>query len=192
MLPVSGSTSAKTGVAPVMATPRAVKAAVIAGTTTSSPGPMSSAASSPPQHTPVIQQYLRVKGEHPDTLLFFRMGDFYELFHDDAKVAAKALGITLTARGKGESAVPMAGVPVRAVDGYLRRLVAAGSALRWPPRSPWLRALRRPLPRWSQGLDVRGDQIRTKCGHCTAQPVQPTAHQTVHRAGIAETDSVER
>ena len=76
--------------------------------------------------TPAMRQFDAAKERHPDAILFFRMGDFYELFHDDAKVAAKALGITLTARGKGENAVPMAGVPVRAVDGYLRRLVQMG------------------------------------------------------------------
>ena len=76
--------------------------------------------------TPAMRQFDAAKSQHPDAIVFFRMGDFYELFHDDAKVAAKALGITLTARGKGESAVPMAGVPVRALDGYLRRLVQMG------------------------------------------------------------------
>jgi DNA mismatch repair protein MutS len=88
---------------------------------------MSSAASSPPQHTPVIQQYLRVKGEHPDTLLFFRMGDFYELFYEDARRAARLLDITLTTRGQsaGEP-IPMAGVPVHAVETYLARLVRQG------------------------------------------------------------------
>ncbi len=76
--------------------------------------------------TPAMKQFDAAKEQHPDAILFFRMGDFYELFHDDAKTASKALGITLTARGKGENAVPMAGVPVRAVDGYLRRLVQMG------------------------------------------------------------------
>ena len=76
--------------------------------------------------TPAMRQFAAAKEQHPDAIVFFRMGDFYELFHDDAKVAAKALGITLTARGKGETAVPMAGVPVRSLDGYLRRLVQIG------------------------------------------------------------------
>lgn len=76
--------------------------------------------------TPAMRQFAAAKEQHPDAIVFFRMGDFYELFHDDAKIAAKALGITLTARGKGESAVPMAGVPVRSLDGYLRRLVQIG------------------------------------------------------------------
>ncbi|MFO1029806.1 MAG: DNA mismatch repair protein MutS [Planctomycetota bacterium] len=76
--------------------------------------------------TPAMAQYLAEKQRHPDALLFFRMGDFYELFFEDAKTAAKALGITLTSRSKGEGAIPMAGVPYRAVDGYLRRLVQMG------------------------------------------------------------------
>ncbi|MCU0867659.1 MAG: DNA mismatch repair protein MutS [Planctomycetes bacterium] len=76
--------------------------------------------------TPAMAQYLAQKQRHPDALLFFRMGDFYELFFDDAKTAAKALGITLTSRSKGEGAIPMAGVPYRAIDGYLRRLVQMG------------------------------------------------------------------
>ncbi len=76
--------------------------------------------------TPAMAQYTAWKQRHPDALLFFRMGDFYELFFDDAKVAAKTLGLTLTSRSKGEAAIPMAGVPYRAVDGYLRRLVQSG------------------------------------------------------------------
>ncbi len=76
--------------------------------------------------TPAMAQYRAAKKQHPDSLLFFRMGDFYELFFDDAKEASRALGITLTARSKGESAVPMAGVPVRAADNYLKRLVDSG------------------------------------------------------------------
>ena len=60
------------------------------------------------QHTPMMQQYLRIKAEHPDTLLFYRMGDFYELFFDDARKAAKLLDITLTARGQsGGQPIPM-------------------------------------------------------------------------------------
>jgi DNA mismatch repair protein MutS len=73
-----------------------------------------------------MQQYMAHKQRLPDALLFFRMGDFYELFFDDAKLAAKLLGITLTSRSKGESAIPMAGVPVRAVDGYMQKLVQMG------------------------------------------------------------------
>src|SRR5262245_65405977 len=75
--------------------------------------------------SPMLQQYFGVKRQHPDALLFFRMGDFFELFFEDAKVASKGLGIALTSRSK-EQDVPMAGVPVRTVDAYLRKLILAG------------------------------------------------------------------
>jgi DNA mismatch repair protein MutS len=75
--------------------------------------------------TPMMRQYEAAKKKHPQALMFFRMGDFYELFHEDAKVASKVLGLTLTSRDK-EREIPMAGVPVRALDGYLTRLVRAG------------------------------------------------------------------
>jgi len=77
--------------------------------------------------TPMMEQYRRAKREAPDALLFFRMGDFYELFHEDAVTASRELGLTLTSRAKGSPApIPMAGVPVRAADGYLVRLVKKG------------------------------------------------------------------
>jgi DNA mismatch repair protein MutS len=76
------------------------------------------------RHTPMMQQYLRIKADHPDTLLFYRMGDFYELFFDDARKAAKLLDITLTARGQSAGQpIPMAGVPHHAAENYLSRLV---------------------------------------------------------------------
>ena len=78
-------------------------------------------------HTPVMQQWLRAKAEHADKLLFFRMGDFYELFYDDAELAARLLDITLTARGQSVGKpIPMAGIPYHAVDGYLAKLVKLG------------------------------------------------------------------
>lgn len=78
-------------------------------------------------HTPMMQQYLRIKAERPDILLFYRMGDFYELFFDDAHKAAELLDITLTARGNSNGApIPMAGVPYHAADGYLARLLKSG------------------------------------------------------------------
>lgn len=82
------------------------------------------------QHTPMMQQYLRIKAENPQLLLFYRMGDFYELFFDDARRAAALLDITLTARGQsaGEP-IPMAGVPFHAVEGYLAKLVKAGESV---------------------------------------------------------------
>lgn len=79
------------------------------------------------QHTPMMQQYLRIKAQHPEELVFYRMGDFYELFFDDAKRAARLLDVTLTARGKsGGEPIPMAGVPYHAAESYLARLVKAG------------------------------------------------------------------
>jgi DNA mismatch repair protein MutS len=75
---------------------------------------------------PMMQQYQRAKSEQPDGLLFFRVGDFFELFYDDAHRASKLLGLTLTSRDKGSDAVPMAGVPARAVDQYLAKLVRLG------------------------------------------------------------------
>src|SRR3569623_1542766 len=81
-------------------------------------------------HTPMMQQFLRIKAEHPQLLLFYRMGDFYELFFEDARRAAALLDITLTARGQsaGEP-IPMAGVPFNAVEGYLAKLVKAGESV---------------------------------------------------------------
>jgi DNA mismatch repair protein MutS len=82
------------------------------------------------QHTPVMQQYLRLKAEHPGLLLFYRMGDFYELFYEDAEKAARLLDITLTKRGQSAGApIPMAGVPYHAADGYLARLVRLGQSV---------------------------------------------------------------
>ena len=79
------------------------------------------------RHTPVIQQYLRIKSEHPDTLLFYRMGDFYELFFEDARVAARLLDIALTSRGSsGGERLPMAGVPAHALEPYLAKLLRQG------------------------------------------------------------------
>ena len=81
-------------------------------------------------HTPFMRQFFAAKAEHPDILLFFRMGDFYELFFDDARKAARLLDITLTQRGQsGGQAIAMAGVPVHAVEGYLARLVALGESV---------------------------------------------------------------
>ncbi|HRD99611.1 MAG TPA: DNA mismatch repair protein MutS, partial [Rubrivivax sp.] len=81
-------------------------------------------------HTPMMQQYLGIKAAFPDTLVFYRMGDFYELFYDDARKANRLLDITLTTRGQsaGEPVV-MAGVPVHAVESYLARLIKLGEAV---------------------------------------------------------------
>ncbi|MES1943366.1 DNA mismatch repair protein MutS [Salinisphaera sp. PC39] len=89
-----------------------------------------SAAADKPAHTPMMQQYLAIKAEYPDMLLFYRMGDFYELFHDDARRGAALLDITLTQRGESAgAAIPMAGVPVHAAEQYLARLLARGESV---------------------------------------------------------------
>ena len=81
-------------------------------------------------HTPMMRQYLAIKAEYPDMLVFYRMGDFYELFYDDAKRAAALLDITLTARGKSAGdPIPMAGVPYHAAEGYLAKLVRKGESV---------------------------------------------------------------
>jgi len=90
------------------------------------PAPLQSFA----QHTPMMQQYLRLKAQHPHILLFYRMGDFYELFYEDAERASKLLDITLTSRGNSAGTpIKMAGVPYHAVEQYLARLVALGESV---------------------------------------------------------------
>ena len=81
-------------------------------------------------HTPMMQQFFGIKQHHPDELLFYRMGDFYELFYDDAKKAARLLDITLTTRGNsGGQPIPMAGIPFHAAEGYLAKLVKLGESV---------------------------------------------------------------
>ena len=81
-------------------------------------------------HTPMMQQYLRIKAQYPDVLLFYRMGDFYEMFYDDARRAAQLLDIALTQRGASAGApIPMAGVPAVTLDTYLARLVRKGESV---------------------------------------------------------------
>ena len=82
------------------------------------------------KHTPMMQQFLRIKSEYPNTILFYRMGDFYEVFYEDAQKTASLLDITLTARGKtGNNPIPMAGVPYHSVEGYLAKLVKLGESV---------------------------------------------------------------
>ncbi|MVF12781.1 DNA mismatch repair protein MutS [Ketobacter sp. MCCC 1A13808] len=91
---------------------------------------MSTAEQSLSNHTPMMQQYLRIKSEHPDELVFYRMGDFYELFFDDAKKASELLEITLTQRGQSAgSPIPMAGIPYHAAESYLAKLVKQGESV---------------------------------------------------------------
>src|SRR3990167_11041793 len=81
-------------------------------------------------HTPMMQQYLRLKSNYPDTVLFYRMGDFYELFYDDATKVARLLNITLTARGQSAGKpIPMAGVPYHAAESYMAKLLRLGLSI---------------------------------------------------------------
>src|SRR5688572_25794857 len=81
-------------------------------------------------HTPMMQQYLRIKADHQDMLLFYRMGDFYELFYEDAQKVARLLDITLTARGQsGGKPIPMAGVPFHAAESYFAKLLKQGLSI---------------------------------------------------------------
>ncbi len=97
---------------------------------TAAPSPPGMPPADLPAHTPMMQQYLRIKADYPDTLVFYRMGDFYELFFEDARKANRLLDITLTQRGAsaGEPVV-MAGVPVHSVEAYLARLIKLGEAV---------------------------------------------------------------
>src|SRR3954452_17588029 len=92
--------------------------------------PASAPAPASPQLSPAMRQYQQFKSQYPGYVLFFRMGDFYEMFWDDAKLASKVLGVALTSRSRGgidaDDAIPMAGVPFHAVESYLRRMIAAG------------------------------------------------------------------
>jgi DNA mismatch repair protein MutS len=100
--------------------------------TAQTPDPPSAAAAAGAgaEHTPMMQQYLRIKAQHPDVLLFYRMGDFYEMFYDDARRAAKLLDIALTQRGASAGApIPMAGVPAVTLDSYLAKLVRKGESV---------------------------------------------------------------
>ncbi|MDT8303030.1 MAG: DNA mismatch repair protein MutS [Sedimentisphaerales bacterium] len=76
--------------------------------------------------TPAMKQFHKFKQQHPDSILFFRMGDFYETFYEDAKTCSKVLGLTLTSRSKATNPIPLAGVPYHAVDGYLKKMLQAG------------------------------------------------------------------
>ncbi len=83
----------------------------------------------PPESTPMMQQYLKIKKENPDAILFFRLGDFYEMFNEDAVLASQELDLTLTSRDRTkpeEERTPMCGVPYHSCDGYIARLIAKG------------------------------------------------------------------
>ena len=76
--------------------------------------------------TPAMKQFHHFKEKYPDAILFFRMGDFYETFYEDAKISSRVCGLALTSRSKGENPIPLAGMPYHAVDGYVKKLLQAG------------------------------------------------------------------
>ncbi|MHC4635528.1 MAG: MutS N-terminal domain-containing protein, partial [Planctomycetota bacterium] len=76
--------------------------------------------------TPAMKQFRHFKEKYPDAILFFRMGDFYETFYEDAQICSRVCGIVLTSRSKGDNPIPLAGVPYHAVDGYLKKMLQAG------------------------------------------------------------------
>ena len=110
------------------------------------------AADAPSRVTPMMEQYLEIKAANPGLLLFYRMGDFYELFFEDAEVASQALGIVLTKRGKHQGQdIPMCGVPVERSEDYLHRLIAPATASRSASRPKTRPKPRSAAPRASCG-----------------------------------------
>ena len=121
--------------------------------------------------TPVMRQFHAAKAAHPDAILFFRLGDFYEMFHEDAVVAARALDLTLTSRNKGaKDEIPMAGVPWHAAAGYVARLLALGHKVAICEQMADPAKTRGIVPREvvrviTPGLVTDGDQLDGRANH---------------------------
>src|SRR3954467_14252525 len=138
-------------------------------------------------HTPMMQQYLRVKAEHPDTLVFYRMGDFYELFYSDAEKAARLLDITLTRRGSsaGEPVV-MAGVPFHSVEGYLARLIKQGESGAICEQVGDVATAKGPVERKVVRVVTPGTLTDTELMNDKAEAILLAVHQgSRHRLGLA-------
>lgn len=132
--------------------------------------------------TPMMRQYLEIKAQVPDAVLMYRMGDFYELFFDDARVAAEVLQLTLTSRNKNDpDPIPMAGIPYHALDGYLKQLVGAGHKVavaeqKLPPKDAKVKLMQRELVRVvTPGLpwDSDGLEARESCWVAAVSGVSP-------------------
>jgi DNA mismatch repair protein MutS len=139
------------------------------------------------RHTPMMQQYLALKADFPDTLLFYRMGDFYELFYGDAEKAARLLDITLTRRGNsaGEP-VAMAGVPFHSVDGYLGRLIKLGESVAICEQVGEVGASKGPVERKVVRVVTPGTLTDTELLNDKSEAVLLAVHQgTRHRLGLA-------
>src|SRR5256714_15046912 len=120
-------------------------------------------------HTPMMQQYLRIKGEHPHILVFYRMGEFYELFYDDAEKASRLLDITLTSRGVSAGApVKMAGVPVHSVEQYLAKLVKLGESVAICEQIGDPALAKGPVERQGTGLRTPGTRTDSPLLDCKA------------------------
>jgi DNA mismatch repair protein MutS len=138
-------------------------------------------------HTPMMQQYLALKADFPDTLLFYRMGDFYELFFGDAEKAARLLDITLTRRGNsaGEPVV-MAGVPFHSVDGYLARLIKMGESVAICEQVGEVGAAKGPVERKVVRVVTPGTLTDTELLNDKSEAVLLAVHQGArHRLGLA-------
>src|SRR5215831_12671858 len=117
--------------------------------------------------TPMLEQYRRLKAEHPESILLFRMGDFYETFGEDALVASQVLGIALTSRDKKRDPLPLAGVPHHSVEGYLRKLVQQG---------------------YSVAIAEQMESADTAKGLVDRQVIEVVTPGTVTRLGLLETN----
>lgn len=138
------------------------------------------------QHTPMMRQFLRIKAEHPDDLLFYRMGDFYELFYDDAKFAAQLLDLTLTARGKSAGKpVPMAGIPYHAADGYLAKCVKAGISVAICEQVGDPQESKGPVERRVQRIVTPGTLTEEALLEDKSEPLLVAIYQNQQQYGIA-------
>ena len=153
----------------------------------STPSTTALTASDPGKHTPMMVQYLQIKAEHPDTLVFYRMGDFYELFFSDAEKAARLLDITLTKRGSsnGEPVV-MAGVPFHAVDGYLARLIKHGESVAICEQVGDVATSKGPVERKVVRVVTPGTLTDTELMNDKAEAILLAVHQgSRHKLGLA-------
>src|SRR3954463_7660370 len=140
-----------------------------------------------PQHTPMMQQYLSIKAQHPDMLVFYRMGDFYELFFGDAEKAARLLDITLTKRGSsaGEPVV-MAGVPFHSVEGYLARLIKQGESVAICEQVGDVATSKGPVERKVVRVVTPGTLTDTELLNDKAEAILLAVHQgSRHKLGLA-------
>src|SRR3954465_10540343 len=138
-------------------------------------------------HTPMMAQYLAIKAEHPRTLAFYRMGDFYELFFGDAEKAARLLDITLTRRGNsaGEPVV-MAGVPFHSVEGYLARLIRQGESVAICEQLGDVATAKGPVERKVVRVVTPGTLTDTELLSDKSEAVLLAVHQgSRHRCGLA-------